>query len=127
MKALTSSGTSATVPLEIRVLDVNDNPPVFSQREYTAEINEMAPYGTRVVQVNATDRDSGLFGHVIYSSLVGSDAFRIDSESGVILVEKPMDLDRETTPGNYRKAYLSSGLHVVAHFTLAHLKLIAFL
>lgn len=59
----------------------------------------MAPYGTKVAQINATDRDSGLFGQVIYSNLVGSDAFRIDPD-GTIFVENSLELDRETQPGD---------------------------
>lgn len=45
----------------ISVLDVNDNPPVFPQSNYTASVNLTSPLGTQVTSVTATDKDQVMF------------------------------------------------------------------
>ncbi len=45
----------------------NDHSPVFGQGSYSAEIMETAEPGTVVVQVHATDQDSGDNGKIVYS------------------------------------------------------------
>ncbi|XP_022043979.2 protocadherin alpha-8-like [Acanthochromis polyacanthus] len=51
----------------VRVLDINDNAPIFSKDDYIVTLNESAPVGTTVIQVNATDLDEGSNGEVVYS------------------------------------------------------------
>nr|ABL75864.1 protocadherin 2A24 [Takifugu rubripes] len=58
---------SGTMEIIIRVLDVNDNSPVFTKDVYTASLNENSPPGTLVIRVNATDLDEGANGDIIYS------------------------------------------------------------
>ena len=41
----------------IRVVDVNDNSPVFEQPSYSANVREDAPLGSSVLRVRATDAD----------------------------------------------------------------------
>ena len=88
--------------VEIEVVDVNDNVPLFEQNFYSANVMEDAPLGTSVVQVRANDRDLGLNGQVRYefdhsdTSAPGTGAvFMIDATSGVVRTNKT--LDRETT------------------------------
>ncbi len=38
--------------LSVKVLDINDNAPVFSEPEYKAALNETSPVGAFVVQVS---------------------------------------------------------------------------
>ncbi|KAK3507009.1 hypothetical protein QTP70_000327 [Hemibagrus guttatus] len=45
--------------ITIKVLDVNDNAPVFSQEFYQVLLPELTPADVLVVAVSATDRDSG--------------------------------------------------------------------
>ncbi|XP_008071582.1 desmoglein-4 [Carlito syrichta] len=58
-RALNSRGEDLERPLELRVkvMDVNDNPPVFSQNVYTASIEENSDANTLVVKLSATDAD----------------------------------------------------------------------
>uniref|UniRef100_A0A3Q3L0A2 Protocadherin 2 alpha a 15 n=1 Tax=Labrus bergylta TaxID=56723 RepID=A0A3Q3L0A2_9LABR len=58
---------SGNVNILVNVLDTNDNAPVFSQDVYSVMLDENAPVGTAVAQVNATDLDDGLNGEVVYS------------------------------------------------------------
>lgn len=48
-------------------------------------------------QVHATDKDTGLFGSIKYTGITGegSDAFTIDSDTGLITVTMGSSLDRE--------------------------------
>ncbi|XP_042369412.1 protocadherin alpha-6-like, partial [Plectropomus leopardus] len=58
---------SGTMNILVNVLDINDNAPVFTKDVYSVMLDENAPVGTTVVQVNATDLDEGPNGDVIYS------------------------------------------------------------
>ncbi|XP_019635319.1 PREDICTED: cadherin-23-like [Branchiostoma belcheri] len=91
---------TATVFVNITVLDVNDNSPVFVQPEYYTNIPENITETDVVVQVNATDEDSTTNGDILYAITGGNtdNAFTIDPESGVIL-RGATPLDRETLDG----------------------------
>ncbi|XP_051810293.1 protocadherin alpha-3-like [Acanthochromis polyacanthus] len=58
---------SGNMNIVVKVLDVNDNAPVFSKDVYSVTLSENAPVGTTVIQVNATDLDEGPNGEVVYS------------------------------------------------------------
>ncbi|KAI3351753.1 hypothetical protein L3Q82_020572 [Scortum barcoo] len=58
---------SGTASIHIRVLDANDNVPVFSQRVYKASVPENSPIGTVIAALNATDVDEGVYGDITYS------------------------------------------------------------
>ncbi|KAM8879066.1 protocadherin Fat 1a isoform 5-T7 [Spinachia spinachia] len=90
-----------SVSVNIQVKDVNDNEPVFESDPYEAVVVENLPSGTQVIQVKATDQDSGTNGHVLYSldpkqnPREISELFAVNSESGWVTTLK--ELDRETT------------------------------
>lgn len=48
---------SCTATLIVKVLDINDNVPVFNPTEYRANITEHSSIGTTVVHLRATDLD----------------------------------------------------------------------
>uniref|UniRef100_A0A3Q1FYB9 FAT atypical cadherin 3b n=1 Tax=Acanthochromis polyacanthus TaxID=80966 RepID=A0A3Q1FYB9_9TELE len=83
-----------TAQVIVRVLGANLYSPVFSQRFYLAEVQENAPPGSKVIQVRATDEDSGLYGQITYSFIndLGKSQFTIDADGVISTVEK---LDRE--------------------------------
>ncbi|XP_072347533.1 cadherin-23 isoform X6 [Scyliorhinus torazame] len=81
--------------VNIQVGDVNDNPPVFHNQPYSVRIPENTPTGTPIFIVNATDRDQGTGGSVLYSFQPPSRFFSIDGARGVVTVQRP--LDYETT------------------------------
>ncbi|XP_066524886.1 protocadherin alpha-3-like [Hoplias malabaricus] len=58
---------SGSMEIVVDVLDINDNMPVFAKDVYSALLNENAPIGTTIIQVNATDLDEGSNGEVVYS------------------------------------------------------------
>ncbi|KAG7518490.1 protocadherin-19 isoform X7 [Solea senegalensis] len=88
------------VQLNIKVIDSNDNNPVFDEPVYTVNVMENSPMNTLVIDLNATDPDEGTNGEVVYSfnSYVTEktrDAFKIDPRTGIITVNGI--LDYETT------------------------------
>lgn len=90
---------SDTTYLEILVSDVNDNAPQFLHHSYQGSIYEDVPTFTSVLQVSATDRDSGLNGRVFYTFQGGDDGdgdFIIESTSGIVRTLRR--LDRENVP-----------------------------
>lgn len=81
--------------VNVKLLDVNDNSPVFDSPSYKLEVAEGAPPGTVVGEVSATDRDYGIYGELEYSLTgFGSNAFGTDRNTGGIFVVG--DLDYET-------------------------------
>ncbi|XP_036179543.1 desmoglein-4 isoform X1 [Myotis myotis] len=58
-RALNARGEDLERPLELRVkvMDINDNPPVFTQNVYTGSIEENSDANTLVVKLSATDAD----------------------------------------------------------------------
>ncbi|KAL3973039.1 ATP-binding cassette subfamily C (CFTR/MRP) member 9 [Sarotherodon galilaeus] len=90
---------SGTVNIDINVLDVNDNAPVFKQSVYKATVLENAAKGTNIVTVNATDADSGSNGYITYSiSNVKSniaDLLSIDQFSGSLFVSGLIDFEKD--------------------------------
>ncbi|KAI1242062.1 Protocadherin Fat 3 [Lamprotornis superbus] len=91
-----------TVDVEVKVLDVNDNKPVFEAASYDAIIMEGMPIGTKLMQVKAVDADSSANGQVTYTLAVESElqkiteAFAIDSNSGWISTLKDLDHEKDS-------------------------------
>ncbi|XP_026956305.1 protocadherin alpha-10-like, partial [Sagmatias obliquidens] len=89
---------TGTVELNITVLDVNDNAPVFDKAVYRTKLLENARNGTLVIRLNASDLDEGSNGHILYSFAtdVSSNteaSFRIDANSGEIKVNGKIDFE----------------------------------
>ncbi|KAJ3610698.1 hypothetical protein NHX12_022790 [Muraenolepis orangiensis] len=84
----------AELPVYMRIVDVNDNNPVFTQPSYQKPLSEDVELGTVILQVSATDADSGLFSVIEYSLVDGEGKFGIRPSSGDIYILSP--LDRET-------------------------------
>uniref|UniRef100_A0A8B9HFJ7 Protocadherin-16 n=1 Tax=Astyanax mexicanus TaxID=7994 RepID=A0A8B9HFJ7_ASTMX len=86
--------------VHVNVLDENDNPPVFNQSEYQAVLWENAPLLTPVCQVFAVDPDLGNNGLVTYEinrrQSDPNEFFIVDKNTGVILLNKPLDYETQT-------------------------------
>nr|XP_055033343.1 protocadherin gamma-C5-like isoform X2 [Misgurnus anguillicaudatus] len=89
------SGTSLIL---IKILDVNDNAPVFDEPVKRVSLLENSPPGTLVTKLNATDIDSGTNGKISYLfSKYTPDRilkmFSVDSASGEIHVVGDVDYE----------------------------------
>uniref|UniRef100_A0AAY4AB03 Cadherin domain-containing protein n=1 Tax=Denticeps clupeoides TaxID=299321 RepID=A0AAY4AB03_9TELE len=82
---------SATATVVVKVLDENDNAPVFTRERYFFTVEEgPSPLGL-VGTVKASDRDSGRNGHLSYILLSDGKHFR---HTGVLVTTRPLDRER---------------------------------
>ncbi|XP_058485311.1 protocadherin-17 isoform X3 [Solea solea] len=89
---------SGTMQINVKVIDSNDNSPVFDQPSYVVEIPENSPPGKVVIDLNATDPDEGNNGQVVYSFSGYAperirELFSIDSRTGVIKIQGEIDYE----------------------------------
>ncbi|XP_038131621.1 protocadherin gamma-A5-like isoform X37 [Cyprinodon tularosa] len=89
---------SGTMRVEISVLDVNDNAPLFTQETYTVTVMETTPIGTILSTVSAVDADEGSNGKVVYSITNTLDdvpsLFQIEEETGIVSLIGKLDYER---------------------------------
>ncbi|KAM3837247.1 LOW QUALITY PROTEIN: protocadherin-17 [Vipera latastei] len=89
---------SGTVQLNVRLIDSNDNSPVFEAASYVVELSENVPLGTVLLDLNATDADEGTNGQVLYSFSGYTpdrvrELFSIDPQTGLIRVKGNLDYE----------------------------------
>ncbi|XP_010795438.1 protocadherin Fat 4-like [Notothenia coriiceps] len=85
---------TSSLILIVSVYDVNDNSPVFDQLSYEVIILESEPVNSRFFKVEATDKDSGLNGEIMYDIAGGNtgDVFGIFPDGQLYI---KAELDRE--------------------------------
>ncbi|CAH1264999.1 FAT4 [Branchiostoma lanceolatum] len=88
--------TDVTVSVDVR--PVNEHDPVFTSESYNVSVQENVTVGTVLLQVAASDADSGMDGEVTLSIEAGNEdkTFAVDATTGALQTVAP--LDRETTP-----------------------------
>ncbi|XP_067447055.1 cadherin-related family member 5 isoform X2 [Thunnus thynnus] len=90
-----ATGRPFSLSIIVRLVNVNDNAPVFDQNLYNVNVNEMSPVGTTVGQYAATDLDqSQLYYKLESDSVEAENYFALKSETDPdILVRTPLDYD----------------------------------
>ncbi|XP_062843288.1 cadherin-10a [Trichomycterus rosablanca] len=81
----------------VKIHDINDNEPKFTQAVYSASVPEMSDVGTFVIEVNATDADDASYGNsakLVYSILQGQPYFSVEPETGIVRIALS-NMDRE--------------------------------
>lgn len=88
---------TATAFLIIHVNDVNDHEPVFEKSEYSAILSELAPAGSYVAGITATDEDTGVNAQIFYAFVSGNENqwFDIDQSSGLITTKDKLDREKQ--------------------------------
>ena len=81
--------------INVSVVDINDNSPIFIQSEQRVEVSENDPVGKVVLKVSATDSDSGENGKVTYRFAEETlpeilEYFTIGRETGEIMLSKSL-------------------------------------
>ncbi|NXU35573.1 PCDGC protein, partial [Drymodes brunneopygia] len=107
--------------LSLRVLDVNDNAPVFAEERYSARVSENNAAGALVLRVRATDADWGQNARVRYrlwegrvrGAALSSYKFIVDAKSGTITLKETLDF--EVTRGYTLLVEARDGGGLVAH------------
>lgn len=94
---LGSPPLSSVTQVNVSLLDVNDNSPIFYPVQYFAPIQENEPAGSYVATVSASDPDLGVNGTVKYSISAGDTSrFQIHSQKGVITTKTVLDREEKT-------------------------------
>ncbi|XP_050692840.1 cadherin-86C-like isoform X2 [Eriocheir sinensis] len=96
-----SGQASSSAQIRVNLIDLNDNPPVFSQSVYQTEIYENITAGASIIKVVARDADQGPFGAIKYTRLSGDMADRLDLNAYSGLITRNSDVlsfDRERKP-----------------------------
>ncbi|XP_037957800.1 cadherin-related tumor suppressor [Teleopsis dalmanni] len=89
---------SKQTQITVKILDENDNSPVFDPKQYSASVAENASIGAMVLHVSATDIDEGANGRVRFSIAAGDNNrdFSISEDSGVVRVAKNLNYERKS-------------------------------
>ncbi|XP_030245298.1 fat-like cadherin-related tumor suppressor homolog isoform X2 [Drosophila navojoa] len=87
---------SSVAKIVINILDINDNPPEFTLRQYSYHIYENVTHGHEVCTVFATSKDIGVNAEISYFIISGNEQrkFNIDSRTGVLLVNGSLDFEK---------------------------------
>ncbi|XP_036404595.1 protocadherin-1 isoform X2 [Megalops cyprinoides] len=89
---------SSTNSLKVQVTDVNDNSPVFSPSSFEVDFAEENQPGDKVLDVVATDADSGTNAELTYSIIVDSATkglFEINPNTGEVRVRNQLDREHQ--------------------------------
>jgi len=87
---------SATLYVDVKVMDVNDNDPVFVRPAYNITVREDIEAFTTAAQVQATDRDVGLNGRITYHLSLQTkdthgDLFAVNNITGDVYLLRKFD------------------------------------
>ncbi|XP_068133139.1 protocadherin-23 [Hyperolius riggenbachi] len=87
---------TATTSVVVKVLDVNDNSPVFSQPLYFYTVPESSsPLGV-IDKIKASDSDSGKNGQLSFYLLSAENDFQINSQTGELVNCAALDHEQKT-------------------------------
>ncbi|XP_016083754.2 protocadherin alpha-11 isoform X6 [Ornithorhynchus anatinus] len=113
---------TGTLQLLVKVLDANDNDPVFGQSKYEVRLPENAVNGTFVIKVNATDRDEGENGELIYSFRLMKpnvrSVFILDEKTGEMKLNGTLDFEKNKLYEIQVKATDRGTLPMAGHCTV---------
>lgn len=93
-----SSPISSHTIVNVIVLDINDNAPVFTHKSYTVKVSEETKIGSVILEVTAVDLDYCDNGKVQYSLTNGDlyQEFYVHLHTGQLIVTKPLDREKVT-------------------------------
>lgn len=108
-----------TVSVNVTIEDINDNPPVFSDSNFTVTVAENLPVGTRFLNITALDDigDNALLAWSIVSGNVG-DVMAIDSSSGRLYNVGELSMTIVKTFPTDRGKFISRSASVLLYNTL---------
>ncbi|NWR86641.1 PCD23 protein, partial [Furnarius figulus] len=93
---LGNSSVYSSTQVNISVIDINDNSPVFLTKSDKVTLSRTQPPGTAVYIAHAEDKDSGLNGAIKYSiASKQSNAFSIDPSLGVVNLTRTVFADKQ--------------------------------
>ncbi|XP_066572843.1 protocadherin alpha-C2 isoform X2 [Amia ocellicauda] len=111
---------TGTATINVRVLDSNDNVPVFDSSVYKVSLLENSPRDSLVIKLNATDLDEGSNGEVFYSFSSYTpekvrQMFSMDPNTGEIRVRSHVDYEETNSYEIYVQAMDKGASAVAVH------------
>uniref|UniRef100_A0A1A8I3V0 Neuron navigator 1 n=1 Tax=Nothobranchius kuhntae TaxID=321403 RepID=A0A1A8I3V0_NOTKU len=111
---------TGSAKINIRVLDSNDNVPLFDSSVYKVKLLENSPKDTLVVKLNATDLDEGTNGEIYYSFSSYTpervrQMFSMETNTGEIRVRSNVDYEETHSYEMYIQAMDKGPGAVAAH------------
>ena len=85
-----------TAPVQVKLLDVNDEVPKFEEDFYSGSVSSTAESGSTILTVLAIDKDSGMNGEIRYSLTSSVIGFHVDAFTGELTV-----VNETHSPGEY--------------------------
>jgi len=86
------------VIVEVEVIDINDNAPMFVNQPYYAVLSRDSPKESTVFKVTAVDKDKGNNGEIYYQLVKGpGEVFRVGRKTGLITLRTELE--------NFEKEY----------------------
>lgn len=94
-KGVPSKDSYKRVP--IKLLDYNDNAPIFNRELYEVSVPEVAPINTPVIRLKLSDHDAGKNGQVLIYVVGGNEnnEFRINAETGMLYTNTLLDAEKK--------------------------------
>ena len=88
---------SSSARVIVSVMDENDNPPIFEGSQFSVTVSENQPPHTSVIQLSASDADSGSNSDLSYSVVGDMDALRAFGvyQSGLVYTLEVLDRERQ--------------------------------
>lgn len=93
----TEENKTNTTVLSINVTDDNDNAPVFTHTNYSVNIFSNRSSNSEIFRVSASDADTGENARIRFYLLNHQSLFRMLPESGTILLNQKLRVDRKRT------------------------------
>ena len=112
---------SAVATIIVNIVDINDEPPIFSKTLYSFGTFENQPMQTEIGTVFAFDADSSPYDEMYFSLDGDTGAFQIDRFSGKITTTTVLDRESQTSHGivvvatNIALPRLSSSARVIVY------------
>lgn len=96
--------------VKVKILDRNDNRPMWPSAPIEYKISEEIPIGSLVATLKATDPDlDSTLTYMVIGDDDGSSPLLLDAYTGNVRVRKP--IDRETSPRHVLPVRVSDGIH----------------
>uniref|UniRef100_A0A3B3SA85 Cadherin EGF LAG seven-pass G-type receptor 1 n=1 Tax=Paramormyrops kingsleyae TaxID=1676925 RepID=A0A3B3SA85_9TELE len=88
----------AVVDIQVSVLDINDNAPVFEKDRLDIFVEENSPMGSIVARITATDPDEGTNAQILYQIVEGNvpEVFQLDIFTGDLITLVDLDYESKT-------------------------------
>ena len=84
---------SGTATVFIRIINENEQAPMFAERQLFVYICEDATVGTEIARLAASDIDAGSLGEVTYVLVNGDSTIALNDTSGALTIAEPLDFE----------------------------------